>query len=271
MVTLTRPQRLTLPAGLTSPPVAALAAGGVVAFAFLIMPAGLLERLVTASGIAAVVAAAEPPLGITARIALALLIGGGVAAFTWLALSVALDGEGQGPGIGGFFRREDVHPDAPPRPPLFAARDLGTPFLDVKAPAGPLAEVSEQPDERALPVDFDQPMAAFDPQAIRDVPLPPPEPVAPLARTALIDPGDRIETFELTPVARPDLRSLRVAPAVVEAEAEPEPAMIGPDTAATVHDLLARLERGLAKPAPPPRSPLENTLGELRRMATGAG
>ena len=42
------------------------------------------------------------------------------------------------------LRRADAHPDAPPRRPVFANSDLGTPFLDVKAepivetPIGPI-------------------------------------------------------------------------------------------------------------------------------------
>ncbi|MES2753573.1 MAG: hypothetical protein V4659_02800, partial [Pseudomonadota bacterium] len=76
MATLARLERLNLPLA----PVAAAVSGGIVALGFLVMPGGLLERLVLASGIAAFVAAAEPPLGLTARIALGLIGGGGVAA-----------------------------------------------------------------------------------------------------------------------------------------------------------------------------------------------
>lgn len=294
MVTIARPQRLTLPTRLPPPPVLAAGAGGLVALVFLLLPGALLERIVTSSGIAAVVAAAEPPLGLTARVALALLVGGGVAAFAWIALSTVADAKLAEARPGGLFGRGDSHPDAPPRPPLFATRDLGTPFLDVKAPAEP-APRRDAEVERDLPVDLDQPMAAFDPAALLDVPLASPEPVSPLARPALIDPGDRFETFELTPVARARPLSLRVPPAAAAPEVEPlndeprdripaaPPPMIGPEVAATVHDLLARLERGLVRPpapAPVPAAPLmpapaarhtlQDTLGDLRRMATEA-
>ncbi len=43
------------------------------------------------------------------------------------------------------FRRADAHPDAPPREPIIASRDLGEPFMEVggAAPAAPAADVAE--------------------------------------------------------------------------------------------------------------------------------
>lgn len=297
MVTLTRAQRLNLPLAST----AALAGGTLIALIFLAMPAVLLERLVTASGIPAVLAAAEPPLGVTARIALGLILGGGFAGFVWLGLTLL---GGDRPlnlaRAGALLRRGDVHPDAPPRPPLFAARDLGTPFLEVKAPVETDDELDlaafepvARPVEQPLPRDLNQPMAAFDPAALPAEPLPVPGHVAPLAaplpRPALIDPGDRFETFELTPVERQAPLSLRVPPTglIVAADFEP-PAPAAPpvvdrvvaaETEATVHDLLARLERGisgkrdttdLASLGGVQTGSLADTLGDLRRLATGA-
>lgn len=299
MVTLTRAQRLNLPLA----PTVAVAGGLLIALLFLTIPAELLERLIVASGIPAVLAAAEPPLGVTARIALGLVMGGGFTAFAWFGLTL-LDGDtpltlGK---VAASLRRRDVHPDGPPRPPLFAARDLGTPFLDVKAPIEPERELDlaafepvARPIEQPLPRDLDQPMAAFDPVALRDEPLPAPEPVAPLAppapRPALIDPGDRIEIFELTPVERPTPPSLRVPPAGFDPAPRAEPVavkpvvpafperVIAPETEATVHDLLSRLERGIAgkvtvaapaAPAPVRAGSLAETLSDLRRMATAA-
>jgi hypothetical protein len=276
--------------------------GGLVALAFLLMPAGILERLVSASGIPAILAAAEPPLGITARLALGVVFGGMVAGFAWFGLRLTAGERAVGlDRVSRWLQRGDVHPDAPPRPPLFANRDLGTPFLDVKAGDG-VAE-APPPVERELPVDLDQPLAAFDPAAILAVPMPAPEPVRPLApapaptpRPQLIDPGDRFETFELTPLRRaapepaPRARplSLRVPPAgSLRATALREDALtserpreaapvVASATESTVHALLARLERGVAQretasaqPASIRAHSLEDTLGDLRRLATG--
>lgn len=263
MDTFPRAQDLKLDLPLA--PTVALVGGVLIALSFLIMPAAALERLVGSTGLPVFIAAAEPPLGFTARTALALLLGGGFAAFSWFGLAV-LAGDGTftiGRAIE-LFRRRDIHPDAPPRPPLSAARDLGTPFLEVKAPVA----------ERDLPADLDRPMAEYDPNALLDVPLAPPEPVAPLVRPSLIDPGDRFETFELTPVARSESLSLRAplvgpAPIALTEAVEAEELGVGPETEATVHDLLARLERGLGEPDVAAKPTLEDTLSDLRRMATG--
>ncbi|MES2753572.1 MAG: hypothetical protein V4659_02795, partial [Pseudomonadota bacterium] len=113
-------------------------------------------------------------------------------------------------GQAGALLRQAARRDAPPRAPLFANRDLGTPFLEIKAPT---EDPDAPPVEQPLPADLDQPLAAFDPGAMLAVPLPPTPAVAPLVRPQLIDPGDRFETFELTPLARPAPLSLRVPPA----------------------------------------------------------
>lgn len=310
MVTITRVERLSPPIA----PILAAAGGALIFVVFLAMPTSRLEALVAASGIARFIAAAEPPLGFTARIALGLMFGGGFAAASWLVLTVSDGGRikalGQRvrplEGAAGMLRRADIHPDAPPRPPLRAGRDLGDPFppadewqpdewltapfpaeWEAEATDKPAVEpvVSAPPPERPLPRDLDQPMAAFDPDAVPDTPLPPPTPAA-RERRALIDPGDRIETFELTPVSRPmpflaqaqlaqsPLAQSPLAQSPVQPVAEGDPAeVVAARTEATVHDLLARLERGIAgrgvAVASAPAGSLQNTLGDLRRMAIG--
>lgn len=308
-----RPQHLSHEVRL--PLVGAVAIGGLVAGAFLVMPTAMLEDAVLASGIPAILAAAEPPLGFTARIALALVCGGLAATFTWFGLGVLP--EDRPIDLSPWSRRLDMtkltallrrksYADGAPRPPLFATRELGTPFLDVKAPAEPL-ELEDfalpldftdfgPPPERDLPRDLDQPLAAYDPGAVPAQPLPAQEPLAPLARPQLIDPGDRFETFELTPVQRQDPPADAVEQAApVPLAITPEPAaVVAPQTETTIHALLARLERGLAanpvppavEPAPPAApepeaepvaSPaptlrpgsLQDTLSDLRRLATG--
>lgn len=124
--------------------------GGIVmgvaaAAAMAIAPAPLVEGLVMDSGLPAVLAAAEPPLGLTARAGLALGVGGVVALFGWFACflmfgsrtlsfgreAVAIEGEEAVPTP--VLRRADAHPDAPARAPLLATRDLGVPFLEITA------------------------------------------------------------------------------------------------------------------------------------------
>ena len=255
-------------------PVAPLVAGmlgGVVALCVLAVPASALEALVMASGLPAIFAAAEPPLGFTARAILALGSGGLVAACAWFGLSALLGerflrfGESDLTDADAVampvIRRADAHPDAPPRPPLLATRDLGRPFLDplpadpepivAKAPTVPVAPV-EQP----LPKNLNQPLSAFDPAAVPEVPIPAPVTPSPLRRAPrppVFDEGERFEVFELTPPVR--LRpSLVVEAPVAEAPAPAsrEEAITRPETEATVHALLERLERGVVRKASAP-------------------
>lgn len=184
------------------PPVGGAVAGlGVVAL-FALLPAAVLEDCVWASGVPALVSAAAPPLGTTARAVLALIGGAMAGSVSWSLLYLLVGPGGllaprTPAGAVPVVRRADAHPDAPPRPPMTAA-DLGTPLMEVTAP----------PIERPVPADLDQPLAAFDPAAIPDVPLTPPAPVPPLARAPIIAavppprtlaPGERIETYVLTP------------------------------------------------------------------------
>ena len=125
-------------------PVAALAGLSVAVIAFA-MPGDLLGDLVGATGLPSIVSAAEPPLGFKARIGLGA--GGAVLmfAFTFLLLrwlekfgkrraapreeEEELTLEVEGPRL----RRRDIHPDAPARPPLLAAHELGEPDLGYEA------------------------------------------------------------------------------------------------------------------------------------------
>jgi hypothetical protein len=258
-------------------PVAPLLAGvlgGGVGLCVLAVPASALEALVMGSGLPAIFAAAEPPLGFTARAILALGAGGLVAACAWFGLSVLLGerflsfGEADPADDDAVtmpvIRRADAHPDAPPRPPLLATRDLGRPFLDplpvdaepIVAKATPVEPVAPVvPVEQPLPKDLDQPLSAFDPAAVPDVPMPAPVTPSPLRRAPrppVFDEGERFEVFELTPVRpRP---SLVVEDPVAEkpAPASREEAITRPETEATVHALLERLERGVVRKAAAP-------------------
>ncbi|MBB5711516.1 hypothetical protein [Sphingomonas xinjiangensis] len=334
-------------------PIALLGAalvGALAALVALVLPTAVLESIVMGSGLPALVAAAEPPLGFTARICLALGAGGFFGIMAGLTLFVlvgtkTVDLQTARPkpqpdkDRAPVLRRADAHPDAPPRPPLMAARDLGTPFLEVGAdpqtpkplpltprkPTEPVVErpllkpeapveaeplplraataqppATLEPVEQPLPEDLDQPLAAFDPRAVPDVPLPPPvlppikpKPEAVGARPQPVPvvvpataPAERIEVFEVTPQQRAPIGT----PAYPFANAAPlkprgEEALARPETEASVHALLDRLERGVirrgvqtqaAMPKPEPRlargedGGLEDTLASLRRMASRA-
>ncbi|RYY29005.1 MAG: hypothetical protein EOP62_01440 [Sphingomonadales bacterium] len=250
-------------------PLAAALLGGVAALGVIAMPVPVLESLVMDSGIAAVVLAAEPPLGLTARLLLAGGMGAIAAILGWFmafvligtrGISLGKTAETSAPHMP-VIRRADAHPDAPPREPLLATRDLGTPFLEVRAPGAaepvemaPPMELAEpiiaprpmavQPlAEQSLPHDFNQPLAAFDPDAIPQSPRPKPVPLAPLRREprpSVFDETERFEVFELTPPVRPK-------PAPVPVMIAPAEPIARPETDASVHALLERLERGVIR------------------------
>ncbi|MEN3748805.1 hypothetical protein TPR58_16645 [Sphingomonas sp. HF-S3] len=145
-----------------------LVTGAAGAIAVALLPGALIESIVTESGLPALLAAAEPPLGLTARAGLALGVGGVAALLGWFAgflifgsrgLAIgrshaATRGErGEGDPVP-VLRRADAHPDAPARAPLLATRDLGTPFLEVTArPAPPtLPPRRAKPELKGLPL-----------------------------------------------------------------------------------------------------------------------
>ncbi|KQM61538.1 MULTISPECIES: hypothetical protein [unclassified Sphingomonas] len=248
----------------TVPPVVAGIAGLAVAVAISLVPTWRIETVVSASGLPALLPIAEPPLGWTARVGLMLLAALLVAVPVWIALSLLVvrrpltlpEEDGIAEEAPPSVRRADAHPDAPPRPPVRAARDLGMPFLD------PIVEGEPELD---LPRDLNTPMAMFDPEALPMVPAAPPPTVRPLFRPPVAD-ADPV--MEPEPVVEPDA----VPPLSVEALAEPTPPAPG------LTELIDRLDRGLqrrrgdrpAAPAPDAgNAGLASALGALRRMAGG--
>ncbi|MDO7842490.1 hypothetical protein [Sphingomonas immobilis] len=269
-------QRLILPLA----PLGAGVCGVFVALAFLLMPISVLESLVLDSGIPAILDVAQPPLHATARFVLALGGGAAVAGIAWFGLfvtfgarQIVLSPERTFAGEAQTLRRADSHPDAPPRKPLSAVLELGTPFLEVRAQTAeptrpepedahfePVVEAPapipvEMPEERPLPTDLDIPLVAYDPVAMfsrHNRPAPAPKP--PLA------PRERLEVFELTPMVR----------------APEEPALTPPASTASIRNLLDRLETSVAKrdaelaakrPAESKES-IRDTLDTLRTLAT---
>ena len=291
-------------------PVIAGVLGGAVALGVLVVPMSVLEGLVMDSGLPAVIAATEPPLGFTARFIMAFGAGASVALFSWFAAFVLLgsrtltigDGEETDLDLDAVptpvLRRADAHPDAPPRPPLLATRDLGRPFDAFRTPpditkieeeieeiaievAAPVQEpLAIAPIEQPLPVDLDQPLAAFDPDAMPEVPLAAPVALPPLSRSSrppVFEETERFDVFELPAPVRPEPRPISLV--------SREDAITRPETEASVHALLERLERGVlrkgvataAAPSPSTRVErrarergLEDALITLRNMARRA-
>ncbi|MEH3041478.1 MAG: hypothetical protein PGN21_15620 [Sphingomonas paucimobilis] len=236
----------------------AVPVGLAVAIAIAFVPMWRIEAVVSDTGLPAFLSIAEPPLGWTARAALMLFAALAVAVPLWIALRLLAErgpvalppGDAIEEEAPPTVRRADAHPDAPPRPPVRAARDLGQPFLDPVAPTE--AEV-------ALPRDLNTPMAMFDPEALPVVPAAPPPALRPLFR----------------PAAEPE------ADPVVDAEPAPqppeEPAAEPLQPAPSLSALIDRLDRGLqrrrgdrAEPdADAANAGLASALGALRRMARG--
>jgi hypothetical protein len=291
--------------------VAGIAVAAIVALLFLVMPIGVLEGMSVDSGIAALVAAAEPPLGLTARFAAAFLAALAVGGVTWFGLSLLIGARAlilnRGKREDGVpvLRRADAHPDAPARRPVFANSDLGTPFLDVKADAKPmtLAEamaIEPATEERDLPADLDTPMASY----LRplDPPLPEPAPLPIVLEDETVAPAPIVFVApepepEVAPEPAPVVPAQPEGAQRVENETPSEPAPLqrfAPDerietieltptvrATASIHDLLDRLEKGVAKkqPAPEPapiaeapaEKSLEDTLDALRALARRVG
>ena len=253
----------------------AVVGGLIAAIGVLLASTETLESAVWTTGVAALVPSAAPPLGTTARAQLAVGRGALVAALRWSSLFLLF-------GPGGVFakpspredgvpviRRADAHPDAPPRKPMSAA-DLGTPMMEVGVGGSGGAR-----DEQTIPADLDQPLAAFDPNAIRPVPMEPVRPVSPLAQVMVAPVVEapstaRPDTFVTAPLVEPVERPVEAADegdtsepvyeAVHETTPDSIPDMIAPTpiarpgrppaepaTPPTIEALLLRLEQGALK------------------------
>jgi len=132
-------------------PMAALAGGSVGFFAFA-MPADLFERLVGMTGLPALVPAAQPPLGDTARLGFVAVAAVAAFGLVWLLLRklgkapaapkpLAPETPAEVSNEPPRLRRADAHPDAPARHPLRASTDFGVPLDTVTS------------DERGEPID----------------------------------------------------------------------------------------------------------------------
>ncbi len=187
-------------------PVAALAGGAVAALAML-MPVDVLQSLVNDSGLPSLIAAAEPPLGMKAKLLIAVVAALATSGAVYGVMRL-LGGKPARPVRWGSeesgvpleraprMRRRDLHPDAPMPAPISALRDLGDPIEDF--PVEP-------------PFDLPEPLAE------------------PVAKELVVPEAEVVEEPVPAPVAEPVER--REAPQGEE----------------TIAELLARLERALEK------------------------
>lgn len=264
-------------------PVAGLAALAA-AFAAFAIPQDLLSRAVIATGLPSLLSAAQPPLGLTARVALA--VGGAVIVFGLVFLLLRLfDRSGMSAETDADLsgaprvRRRDGHPDAPAPRPISAARDLGEPapprkpraptplWLDEAEPVATPADVLEllpeaeyveppvaEPEPVPAPAPVPAPGSVYSPApAAAAWPEPEPEPAfAP--QPAPVPVPEVAVAPEPVPVPEPVPEPVPVP--VREASVAPEPAP-APEAApaprpqaempTSVAALMERLEEGLAR------------------------
>ncbi|KQT33372.1 hypothetical protein ASG29_04755 [Sphingomonas sp. Leaf412] len=233
-------------------PIMAVLAGIGVAAGIATAPGDLLDAVVTRSGVSVAIPQAGPPVGVTGRSLIALAIGGFVAA-------LGLVGRLRLP-TRTAHRRADAHPDAPPCRPLRASGELGEALPIEPDPPVP-------PAVQDMPADLDQPLSAFDPDAIPARPKEPVRAVPPMTRMATIvalPPEDEV---------RPDrITAFSLAPVTCAPHAEPATIARVDTRHEPIGDLVARLER-VARDAARSRRDrqpsLDDTLARLRQMATG--
>jgi len=141
------------------------------------------------------------------------------------------------------FRRADAHPDAPPRAPIIASRDLGEPFMDVVAPTA--GDPDTHADEQWWPEN-----AIPDAEYVE-------VPEEAVARTA-------------EPVAEPEIAEIPAEEPKLAWPLEPAQAE-QPSGKASISAMMDRLSSGLERRASvPPRDPtpaLRDALAELNRLA----
>ena len=239
--------------------VAALAAVSV-GFVTFAMPEALFSSLVTATRLPELLAAAAPPLGMTARYA--AMAGGSLAVFliVWSLLR-SLDGASaneaderpakrESDPDAPRLRRADAHPDAPARRPIFAGADFGEPDNDVyelDRPA-PFTGPAHQPEGHS----------GFEPEPEFE-----PEPASPAAAVESAPqpaPAGRMPRFLVTDAEEAAPTRDPVLPAARKRPFEAVPARL-PETEATrqtdsIGSLMNRLERGLVEREEPRPAPL---------------
>ncbi|HEX8642996.1 MAG TPA: hypothetical protein VF702_03685 [Allosphingosinicella sp.] len=209
----------------------AAAAALAVGFAAFVMPDGILTRLVEASGLPSVLSAAQPPLGTTARVGVSAAAA--FAAFAAVFLLLRRLGGRSAPAreqdrdaifnvdeveemeaMAPRLRRADVHPDAPARRPILAARELGEPETPpAPAPSAPARDFTAEPAPASLAPES-------------------------CAREPVLDALD---------LGGPDIEMIAPEPVAAAPREETELPAPAPAADASIAELMERLERGFAR------------------------
>jgi hypothetical protein len=145
-------------------PVVAAMFGVITLILIFMTPGWLFERMVTASGLPSLIAAAQPPLGETARKLSAIAGGLGVFASLWLALALLRAAikrnappKARGRRIDAAIPVAESNVLKRKRDPIFAERELGAPFMSdeaiaVAATIAPAAPTVAEPEAAAEPM-----------------------------------------------------------------------------------------------------------------------
>ncbi|HEX8532598.1 MAG TPA: hypothetical protein VF662_00355 [Allosphingosinicella sp.] len=141
-------------------------AGTAAGFVIYAMPNSQFDRVVELSGLPLILSAAQPPLGLTARLAAVAAVTIATWTLVWLVLRALgkkppepvrrkrpVEIEVPLPRI----RRADAHPDAPARRPILAGIELGIPLDEAVEQPSP-----DQADPEADPEDVVEEPEAFD-------------------------------------------------------------------------------------------------------------
>jgi hypothetical protein len=230
--------------------IAAFAAAAI-GFAGFAMPEWRLNQLLQMTGLPDILLAAQPPLGLRARLGVAGLLAGVtfVAVFMLMRLldrlpkrRSPLDADEDGPiDVPMRLRRADAHPDNPVRRPLVAGRELGEPFEELLLVDVQPSEILDQPrplpaflvpdDEPLIPVRRDEriehvelPDVPPSPEPVSDPAAPPPprfRPVQHAPATEAPAPSVSREPAEPAPAPEPIAVEAPVEPVVAAAPAEP--------------------------------------------------
>jgi hypothetical protein len=235
-----------------------LFAAGSAGFAAFAMPADLFASLVSASGLPALVSAAQPPLGGTAR--LAFVVGSAIATFAlvWTVLRAlgkprAQTAPAELADLTPRLRRADRHPDAPARAPIRAGSDLAVPLdtieIEEREAAADLNEVEgvdyDAVWDRPAPTFFQPSSPESEPEAESEAGSEPTH-EAEAADVPFWVPDDA----ERDGGAAQDEPSAQDEPEVVSfwpIETPPEPAVAKATEEPPIDQLVTRLEGGLIR------------------------
>jgi len=257
-------------------------AAGATAFVLYAMPDWRFEQAVAMTGLGAIIPAAQPPLGMTARLAAMTFAAIGAFLLVWFTLRAlskpaprkrrpapvpaAASAPVEIPLELPKLRRADAHPDAPARRPILAGLDLGRPFdeVDVDAPE----EKPAEPDPEPVP---EAETAA--PELLLELQ----EEIAPAEAAPEIAEVDKVDTKIASSEAQDQEVEPEAAAAAPVQDEEPEAAASEGEPSIT--ELMQRFEAGLRRREAPhwgaaaPRAGdpvdarLQGAIAELQKLA----